>query len=153
MALRLKSIELQGYKTFANKVRFEFPARITAIVGPNGSGKSNISDSIRWVLGEQSYSLLRGRKTMDLIFPGSEQKARAGMASVSILFDNQDHWLPIDYEEVSITRRAFRDGDNEYAINGQKVRLKDINELLGQSGLAERTYTVIGQGLIDNALS
>jgi chromosome segregation protein len=153
MALRLKSIELQGYKTFANKVRFEFPARITAIVGPNGSGKSNISDSIRWVLGEQSYSLLRGRKTMDMIFTGSEQKARAGMASVSILFDNQDHWLPIDYEEVSITRRAFRDGDNEYAINGQKVRLKDINELLGQSGLAERTYTVIGQGLIDNALS
>lgn len=153
MTPRLKSIELQGYKTFANKVRFEFPAQITAIVGPNGSGKSNIADSIRWVLGEQSYSVLRGRKTMDMIFTGSDQKARAGMASASILFNNQDYWLPIDFEEVLITRRAFRDGGNEYSINGQKVRLKDVNELLGQSGLSERTYTIIGQGLIDNALS
>ncbi len=153
MTTRLKSIELQGYKTFANKTRFEFPARITAIVGPNGSGKSNIADAIRWVLGEQSFTLLRGRKTVDMIFTGSDQKARAGMASASILFNNQDHWLPIDYEEVQITRRAFRDGDNEYLINGQKVRLRDINELLGQSGLAERTYTIIGQGAIDNALS
>lgn len=153
MTSRLKTIELQGYKTFANKVNFEFPLPITAIVGPNGSGKSNISDSIRWVLGEQSFSLLRGRKTMDMIFSGSDKKARAGMASATITFDNHDKWLPVDYEEVSITRRAFRDGQNEYLINGQKVRLKDVNELLAQSGLAERTYTIIGQGLIDNALS
>ena len=150
---RLKTIELQGFKTFCNKVSFEFPLPITAIVGPNGSGKSNIADSIRWILGEQSFSLLRGRKTIDMIFSGSDQKARAGMASATIQFDNEDHWLPIDFETVSITRRATRDGQNEYFINGQKVRLKDVNELLSQSGLSERTYTIIGQGLIDNALS
>ena len=149
----MKSIELQGYKTFANKVFFEFPLPITAIVGPNGSGKSNISDAIRWVLGEQSYMVLRGRKTMDMIFSGSDKKARASMASATITFDNTDHWLPMDYVEVAITRRAYRDGQNEYLINGQKVRLKDVNELLAQSGLSERTYTIIGQGLIDNALS
>ncbi len=153
MGLKLKSLELQGYKTFARKTRFEFPAPITAIVGPNGSGKSNIADAIRWVLGEQSYTVLRGRKTMDMIFTGSDQKARSSMASVSILFDNQEEWLPIDYEEVEITRRAYRSGENEYQVNGQRVRLKDINELLGQSGLSERTYTIIGQGLIDSALS
>ncbi len=153
MPPRMKSIEMQGYKTFANKVLFEFPMPITAIVGPNGSGKSNISDAIRWVLGEQSYSVLRGHRTTDMIFSGSEKKARAGMASVTITFDNSEHWLPIDYEEVAVTRRAYRDGQNEYLLNGQRVRLKDINELLAQSGLSERTYTIIGQGLIDTALS
>ncbi len=153
MPPRMKSIELQGYKTFANKVFFEFPLPITAIVGPNGSGKSNISDAIRWVLGEQSYATLRGRRTTDMIFSGSDKKARANMASATITFDNSDHWLPMDYVEVAITRRAYRDGQNEYLINGQKVRLKDVNELLAQSGLSERTYTIIGQGLIDNALS
>lgn len=149
----MKSIELQGYKTFANKVFFEFPLPITAIVGPNGSGKSNISDAIRWVLGEQSYTALRGHRTTDMIFSGSDKKARANLASATITFDNSDHWLPVDYEEVAITRRAYRDGQNEYLINGQKVRLKDVNELLAQSGLSERTYTIIGQGLIDTALS
>ncbi len=153
MPPRMKSIELQGYKTFANKVFFEFPMPITAIVGPNGSGKSNISDAIRWVLGEQSYATLRGRRTTDMIFSGSDKKARASMASATITFDNSDHWLPMDYVEVAITRRAYRDGQNEYLINGQKVRLKDVNEMLAQSGLSERTYTIIGQGLIDNALS
>ena len=153
MAPRMKSIELQGYKTFANKVFFEFPLPITAIVGPNGSGKSNISDAIRWVLGEQSYSVLRGHRTTDMIFSGSDKKPRAGMASATITFDNSDHWLPMDYVEVAITRRAYRDGQNEYLINGQRVRLKDVNEMLAQSGLSERTYTIIGQGLIDNALS
>ncbi len=153
MAPRMKSIELQGYKTFANKVFFEFPLPITAIVGPNGSGKSNISDAIRWVLGEQSYTVLRGHRTTDMIFSGSDKKPRAGMASATITFDNSDHWLPMDYVEVAITRRAYRDGQNEYLINGQRVRLKDVNEMLAQSGLSERTYTIIGQGLIDNALS
>jgi chromosome segregation protein len=153
MPPRLKSLELHGYKTFASRTVFEFPADITAVVGPNGSGKSNISDSIRWVLGEQSYSLLRGRKTEDMIFAGSEQRARAGMASATITFDNEDGWLPIDFSEVSITRRAYRDGQNEYLLNGQRVRLKEISELLAQSGLAERTYTIIGQGLVDAALS
>lgn len=153
MAPRMKSIELQGYKTFANKVFFEFPLPITAIVGPNGSGKSNISDAIRWVLGEQSFTVLRGHRTTDMIFSGSDKKARASMASATITFDNTDHWLPMDYVEVAITRRAYRDGQNEYLINGQRVRLKDVNEMLAQSGLSERTYTIIGQGLIDNALS
>ncbi len=149
----LKSLELHGYKTFASRTLFEFPGMVTAIVGPNGSGKSNIADSLRWVLGEQSYSLLRGRKTEDMIFSGSEQRTRAGMASASITFDNENGWLPIDYSEVSIARRAYRDGNNEYLLNGQRVRLKEIAELLAQSGLAERTYTIIGQGLVDAALS
>lgn len=153
MATRLKSLELHGYKTFASRTLFEFPEQITAIVGPNGSGKSNIADAIRWVLGEQSYSLLRGRKTEDMIFAGSEQRPRAGMASAAIIFDNGDGWLPIDYSEVSLARRAYRDGTNEYLLNGQRVRLKETSELLAQSGLAERTYTIIGQGLVDAALS
>ncbi len=153
MPLRLKSLELHGYKTFAAKTVFEFAAGITAIVGPNGSGKSNIADAIRWVLGEQSYSLLRAKKTEDMIFAGSEQRARAGMASATILFDNSDNWLPVDFSEVALTRRAYRDGRNEYLLNGQAVRLKDINELLAQSGLAERTYTILGQGLVDASLA
>src|SRR5512145_74566 len=153
MPLRLKSLELHGYKTFAARASFEFPGMITAIVGPNGSGKSNITDGLRWVLGEQSYGLLRGKKTEDMIFSGSEGRPRAGMASATIHFDNAEGWLPIDYSEVAITRRAYRDGQNEYLLNGQKVRLKEIGELLAQSGLAERTYTMIGQGLVDSALS
>ncbi len=153
MISRLKSLELHGYKTFATRMLFEFPSEITAIVGPNGAGKSNVADSLRWVLGEQSYSLLRGRKTEDMIFAGSEQRPRASMASATITFDNEDGWLPIDFSEVSITRRAYRDGQNEYLLNGQRVRLKEISELLAKSGLAERTYTIIGQGLVDAALS
>jgi chromosome segregation protein len=153
MAPRLKRLELHGYKTFANKTVFDFPGNITAIVGPNGSGKSNIADSIRWVLGEQAYSLLRGKKTEDMIFTGSEDRPRSSMASAQILFDNEDGWLPIDFSEVSISRRAYRDGENEYLLNNQKVRLKEVAELLAQTGLAERTYTVIGQGLVDIALS
>ena len=153
MINRLESLEMQGFKTFATITRLEFPGQVTAIVGPNGSGKSNISDSIRWVLGEQSYSLLRAKKTEDMIFSGSQQKPRAGMASVSLTFNNTDGWLPIDYAEVSISRRAYRDGQNEYLLNGQKVRLKDISELLAQTGLAEMSYTIIGQGLVDVALA
>ncbi len=149
----LKSLELQGYKTFAGKTLFEFADTITAIVGPNGSGKSNIADSLRWVLGEQSYRLLRGKKTADMIFSGSDQRPRAGMASATILFDNSEGWLPIDFSEVAITRRAYRDGQNEYLINGQRVRLKDVSDLLAKSGLSQRTYTIIGQGLVDAALS
>jgi chromosome segregation protein len=153
MKQRLKSLELQGYKTFATKTRFEFPDQITAIVGPNGSGKSNIADAIRWVLGEQAYSLLRGKKTIDMIFTGSEHRPRASMASATIIFDNEDNWLPIDYSEVALTRRAYRSGENEYLLNNTRVRLKEINELLANSGLSERTYTIIGQGLVDVALS
>lgn len=153
MSSRLRTLELHGYKTFASKTSFEFPGKITAIVGPNGSGKSNVADAIRWVLGEQSYRLLRGRKTEDMIFIGSDMRSRAGMASATITFNNEDNWLPIDFTEVSVTRRAYRDGQNEYLLNGQRIRLRDIQELFAQSGLAERTYTLIGQGLVDTALS
>lgn len=153
MPARLKSFELHGYKTFASRTEFIFADGITAIVGPNGSGKSNVADALRWVLGEQSFGLLRAKKTEDMIFAGSEYRPRAGMASATIVFDNSDGWLPIDFGEVGITRRAYRDGENEYLLNGQRVRLRDVSELLARSGLAERTYTVIGQGLVDAALS
>lgn len=151
--MKIKSLELQGYKTFATRTVFEFTGEVTAIVGPNGSGKSNITDSLRWVLGEQSFSVLRAKKTEDLIFSGSESRPQSGMASVTIVLDNTDGWLPIDFSEVAITRRAYRDGQNEYLINGQRVRLRDVTELLARSGLAERTYTIVGQGLVDLALS
>lgn len=153
MPLRLKSLELQGYKTFASKTTFEFASGITAIVGPNGSGKSNIADALRWVLGEQSYTLLRGKKTEDMIFNGSEHRARASMASAHILFDNTEGWLPVDFTEVAMTRRAYRDGHNDYLLNDQQVRLRDLNELLSASGLADRTYTIMGQGLVDASLA
>jgi chromosome segregation protein len=153
MISRLKSLELQGYKTFASRTAFEFPGAVTAIVGPNGSGKSNITDALRWVLGEQSYSLLRGKKTEDMIFSGSDRRTQSGMATATVILDNSDNWLPIDYAEVAIARRAYRDGSNEYLLNGQRVRLRDVSELLAESGLAERTYTIIGQGLVDAALA
>jgi chromosome segregation protein len=153
MPLRLKQLELHGYKTFATKTELSFAEGISAIVGPNGSGKSNVVDSLRWVLGEQSFGLLRGKKTEDMIFAGSELRPRAGMAQATLTFDNADGWLPIEFSEVSITRRAYRDGENEYLLNGQRVRLRDIGELLAKCGLSERTYTIIGQGLIDATLS
>jgi chromosome segregation protein len=153
MPLRLKHLELHGYKSFAGKTDFVFGAGVSAIVGPNGSGKSNLVDGIRWVLGEQSYTLLRGKRTEDMIFGGSDLRPRAGMAQVTLTFDNTDGWLPIDFSEVAISRRAYRDGENEYLLNGQRVRLRDLNELMARVGLSERTYTIIGQGLIDTALS
>ncbi len=149
----LKRLTLHGYKTFATRTEFVFDAGITAIVGPNGSGKSNVADALRWVLGEQSYTTLRGKRTEDMIFSGSEQRPRMGMAQVSLVLDNSTGWLPIDFAEVEIARRAYRSGENEYYLNGNRVRLRDITELLGSSGLSERTYSIIGQGLIDQALS
>ncbi|MFN2121425.1 MAG: AAA family ATPase, partial [Anaerolineales bacterium] len=153
MPLRLKALQLHGYKTFAGQTLFEFAEGITAIVGPNGAGKSNIADALRWVLGEQSYGLLRGKKTEDMIFSGSEHRPRAGMASVEIMLDNGSGWLPIDFSEVGVARRAYRDGHNEYVLNGQHVRLRDMNELLAAAGLSERTYTIVGQGLVDASLA
>ena len=151
--MHLKHLTLQGYKSFATKIEFLFPTGVTAIVGPNGSGKSNIADGIRWVLGEQRMRALRGKSSADMIFAGGRRRARSGMAEVSLTFDNSDGWLPIDFGEVTLTRRAYRSGDNEYLINGSRVRLRDIAELLAESGLSERTYTVISQGLVDAALS
>ena len=149
----IKRVVVQGFKTFAQKTEFIFDPGVTAIVGPNGSGKSNIVDAIRWCLGEQSFSLLRSKKTSDIIFSGSDKKARMGMAEVSLTLDNSGGEIPVDFEEVVITRRAYRDGDNEYLINGQRVRLLDVTQLLAQTGLGKRTYAVVGQGLIDRVLS
>ncbi|MBC7223204.1 MAG: chromosome segregation protein SMC [Anaerolineae bacterium] len=149
----LKALHLLGYKSFAASTTFTFGPGITAVVGPNGSGKSNIADAIRWVLGEQSFRVLRGRRTEDMIFAGSETRSRLGMAEASITFSNENGWLPIDFAEVTITRRAYRSGENEYLLNGSRVRLREVQELLAHSDLGERTYTVIGQGLVDRALS
>ncbi len=151
--LRIKRVVIQGFKTFARRTEFVFDAGVTAIVGPNGSGKSNIADAILWCLGEQSFSLLRSRKTADVIFAGSDKRARLGMASVSLVLDNSAGELPVDFTEVEITRRAYRDGENEYLLNGKRVRLQDITQLLAPSGLGKRAYAVIGQGLIDRVLS
>jgi chromosome segregation protein len=151
--MRIKKIVIQGFKTFARRTEFVFDPGVTAIVGPNGSGKSNIADAVRWCLGEQSFGLLRSKKTADVIFSGSDKKARLSMATVSLTLDNSDGELPIDFTEVEIARRAYRDGENEYLLNGQRVRLQDITELLAPSGLGKRTYAVIGQGLIDQVLS
>ncbi len=149
----IKRVVIQGFKTFAKRTEFVFDPGVTAIVGPNGSGKSNIVDAIRWCLGEQSFSLLRSKKTSDVIFSGSDQKARLGMAQVTLTLDNSAGDLPVDFDEVEITRRAYRDGDNEYILNGRRVRLLDVTDLLAQTGLGRRTYALIGQGLIDKVLS
>jgi chromosome segregation protein len=151
--MRLKALQVQGYKSFANKVEFAFDDGITAVVGPNGSGKSNVADAIRWVLGEQSYSTLRGKKTEDMIFSGSASRARLGMAAATLILDNTDKWLPLDFSEVTVSRRAYRSGENEYYLNGSRVRLRDVNEILAKSGLSRQAYTVIGQGTIDRILS
>ncbi|HWV36634.1 MAG TPA: chromosome segregation protein SMC [Thermomicrobiales bacterium] len=143
-------LELHGFKSFASKTVFAFEPGITAVVGPNGSGKSNISDAIRWVLGETSYSALRSKKTEDVIFAGGKGKAPSGLAEVTVTFDNEDRWLPSEFSEVTVTRRAFRGGDTQYFINGRRVRLKDVAQLTASLG---HSYTVVGQGLVDQALS
>ena len=149
----IRSLELHGFKTFASRTRFEFGPGITAIVGPNGSGKSNVADAVRWLLGEQRLSLMRAKRTEDMIFNGTERRARVGMAQAFLTLDNSAGLLPVEYTEVVIGRRAYRSGENEYLLNGNRVRLKDIQELLASIGISPETYTVIGQGLVDVALS
>lgn len=149
----LKKIEVQGFKSFANKLVFEFDNGITGIVGPNGSGKSNIADAVRWVLGEQSAKQLRGAKMEDIIFAGTELRKPVSFAAVSLTIDNSDHKIDIDYDEVTVTRRVFRSGESEYILNGNQCRLKDINELFYDTGIGKEGYSIIGQGQIDKILS
>lgn len=149
----LKSIEIHGFKSFANKINFEFHNGITGIVGPNGSGKSNVADAVRWVLGEQKTKQLRSSKMEDVIFAGTENRKPMGYAYVAITFDNADHKLNIDYNEVTVSRRLFRSGESEYMINGTQVRLKDINEMFYDTGIGKEGYSIIGQGQIDKILS
>ncbi|MBI4507209.1 MAG: chromosome segregation protein SMC [Chloroflexi bacterium] len=152
-AIRLRRIELRGFKTFAPPTIFEFVDPLTAIVGPNGSGKSNVADAVRWVLGEQSLRLLRARKTEDVIFAGSVLRPPVGLAEVQLILDNSDGWLPLPHAEVTITRRAHRSGENEYLVNRQPVRLRDYLDLLLRANVSQHAYSVIGQGMVDAALS
>jgi len=149
----LKSLEVHGFKSFANKIVFEFHNGITAIVGPNGSGKSNVGDAVRWVLGEQSARQLRGANMQDVIFSGTESRKPLSFAYVAITLDNSDHKLPIDYEEVKVARRVYRSGESEYLLNGSSCRLKDIQEIFYDTGIGKEGYSLIGQGQIDKILS
>lgn len=149
----LKRLEMVGFKSFADRSELEFVPGVTAIVGPNGSGKSNVTDGIRWVLGEQSAKLLRGAKMEDVIFSGSETRKPVGYCEVSLTLDNSDHRLNIDFSEVTITRRVYRSGESEYAINRRPCRLKDITELFMDTGIGKEAYSMIGQGRIDDILS
>ncbi len=149
----LKSIEVQGFKSFANRILFEFHNGITGIVGPNGSGKSNVADAVRWVLGEQSAKQLRGAKMEDVIFSGTEIRKPVSFAYVAITLDNSDRALSIDYDEVVVTRKVYRSGESQYLINGNECRLKDINELFYDTGIGKEGYSIIGQGQIDRILS
>ena len=149
----LKNIEVQGFKSFANKIKFDFHNGITGIVGPNGSGKSNVADAVRWVLGEQRVKQLRGGSMQDVIFSGTENRKPLSYASVAITLDNSDHQLPVDYEEVTVTRKLYRSGESEYLINGAACRLKDINEMFYDTGIGKEGYSIIGQGQIDKILS
>lgn len=149
----LKNIEVQGFKSFAQKINFEFHNGITGIVGPNGSGKSNVGDAVRWVLGEQSAKQLRGGNMQDVIFSGTETRKPLSFASVAITLDNSDHKLPVDFQEVTVTRRLYRSGESEYLINGSSCRLKDIHEMFYDTGIGKEGYSIIGQGQIDKILS
>lgn len=149
----LKNIEIHGFKSFARKITFDFHEGITGIVGPNGSGKSNVADAVRWVFGEQKVKQLRGGSMQDVIFAGTELRKPLSYASVSITLDNSDHQLAVSYEEVTITRKLYRSGESEYAINGSTCRLKDINEMFYDTGIGKEGYSIIGQGQIDKILS
>ncbi|MEE3420296.1 MAG: chromosome segregation protein SMC [Lachnospiraceae bacterium] len=149
----LKSIEVQGFKSFANKLKFEFHEGITGIVGPNGSGKSNVADAVRWVLGEQSAKSLRSGNMQDVIFAGTETRKPLSFASVSITFDNSDHKLAVEYPEVTVTRRLYRSGESEYKINNANVRLKDIHDIFYDTGIGKEGYSIIGQGQVERILN
>src|SRR3989339_27126 len=156
----LEKLEIQGFKSFATKNVLVFPGMlgkdkrgITTIVGPNGSGKSNVADAIRWALGEQSMKTLRGKKAEDIIFSGSDKKGKLGMAEVSLFLNNESRQAPIDYSQIIITRRLYRNGDSGYMINNNRVRLSDIQILLAKANFGQKTYSVIGQGVVEGFLN
>ena len=151
--MRLVRLDISGFKSFAKKTELVFGSGITAVIGPNGSGKSNISDAVRWVLGEQSARALRGSKMEDVIFNGTQKRKPQSMCEVTLTFDNGDHKLPIEYDEVAVTRRMFRSGESEYALNGRGCRLKDISELFRDTGIGKDGYSIISQGRVDEILS
>ena len=148
----LRRVEAQGFKSFADRQVFEFGPGITAVVGPNGSGKSNVSDAVRWALGEQSARAIRARRSEDFIFSGSDARNPQGMAEVTLSLDNSEHWMPIDYNEVTVTRRTYRSGESEYRINGQKVRLLDVQDLFRRAQVGQNSYAMMSQGLVDEVL-
>lgn len=149
----LKRIEIAGFKSFADKTIIEFENSVTAVVGPNGSGKSNITEAIRWVLGEQSAKSLRGGKMPDIIFAGSDSRKQLNVAEVTVVLDNSDHYLPLEYSEISVTRRYRRTGESEFFINKQPCRLKDIQELFMDSGLGKESFSIISQGKVEAIFS
>ena len=149
----LKKLSIQGFKSFANRTTFEYGRGVTAVVGPNGSGKSNVSDAVRWVLGEQSTRLLRAKKQEDVIFAGTKDRKAVGMAEVILTLDNEGRWLPLDFSEVEIGRRVYRNGDSEYLLNGSRVRLRDVLDLLMKGDVGQNSYSIMGQGLVDEVLS
>ena len=149
----LKSIKAYGFKSFADKTEINFNENINGIVGPNGSGKSNVVDAVRWVLGEQSLKSLRGENSTDVIFSGSKSRKPLNSASVTLIFDNSDSYLPINYNEVSIKRMMYRSGENEYYLNNERCRLKDITDLLTDSGAGRDSFNIISQGKINEILS
>ena len=151
--MHLKALELSGFKSFADKTTVEFNRGITSIVGPNGSGKSNILDAILWVLGEQSYKNIRAKESSDVIFSGGKNKKPKSMAEVSLIIENEDRYLDIDFSEVKITRRIYKSGENEYFINNRKSRLKDINTLFMDTGIGKQAYSIIGQGRVERIIS
>ena len=151
--MHLKALELAGFKSFAEKTTVEFNRGITSIVGPNGSGKSNILDAILWVLGEQSYKNIRAKESSDIIFSGGKNKKPCSMAEVSLIIENEDKYLDIDFSEVKITRRIYKSGENEYFINNRRVRLKDISNLFMDTGIGKQAYSIIGQGRVERIIS
>jgi chromosome segregation protein len=151
--LYLKRLDIQGFKSFGNRTQLQFGPGVTCVVGPNGTGKTNVADSLRWVLGEHASRTLRARKTEDVIFAGSDKRAPMGVAEVSITLDNSGGWLPIDFSEVVVTRRAYRSGDNEYLINNSKVRLRDVVDLFMRAQVGQNSYAFMGQGMVEQVLS
>ena len=151
--MRLKKLEMYGFKSFAERTEIVFNEGITAIVGPNGSGKSNIADAVRWVLGEQNARTLRGASMQDVIFGGTQRRKPLGYCEVSLVFDNEDRSLAVDYAEVMVTRRVYRSGESEYYLNRASVRLKDVVDLFRDTGIGKEGYSIIGQGRIDDILS